>query len=149
MNHHIRERDPHLTFVLSTSGDFGLSDSVERGTYIKTNIKKLQIYSVFKKNLQHDYNISRNKVDRIWNQCSLDSYWENGCPRTAVLQPRHLPDSLGELNELHVEAVFNIFQELVDLLLHSYDSGLHWEAQHVIIITILQSANFMLVNISV
>lgn len=55
------------------------------------------------------------------------------CQRTAVLQPRHLPDSLGELNELHVEAVFNIFQELVDLLLHSYNSGLHWEAQHVLV----------------
>lgn len=44
-----------------------------------------------------------------------------------MFQPAHLPDSLGELNECHVVAVVNIFQQLVDLLFQLYNSGLHCE----------------------
>ena len=42
-----------------------------------------------------------------------------------MLQPRHQPDSLGELNYCHIVAVVNIFQQLVDLLFQLSNPGLH------------------------
>lgn len=44
-----------------------------------------------------------------------------------MLQPGCLPDSPGELNQCHVVAVVNIFQQLVELLFQLSNSGLHCE----------------------
>lgn len=52
---------------------------------------------------------------------------ESLCQLTNMFQPAHLPDSLGELNERHVVAVVNIFQQLVDLLFQLYNPCLHCE----------------------
>lgn len=50
---------------------------------------------------------------------------QSGCGLTAELQPIHLPHSLGQLNQSHVVAVVHILQELLDLLLHLANPGLH------------------------
>lgn len=48
-----------------------------------------------------------------------------------MFQPGCLPDSLGELNQCHVVAVVNFLQQVVELLSHLSNSGVHYNTNKI------------------